>query len=144
MTRPEVSFFALKTHLELMTFAPRGGSFRRQVLAAFSVAISSSMARSHCAHSRWQQASAKVLRPGCHDRVFGLTFSLPDCWLLPFFINDLISSPLPIVVTRYFLTLPAPSPSFLPLLSPSGTFYSRSWCVSLPSGSFCMLPMCSG
>ena len=61
-----------------------------------------------------------------------------------FSIGDLISSPLPIVVPRYFFTLLVPSPSFLLLPSPSGTFHSRSLYVPLPSGSFCMLPMCSG
>ena len=61
-----------------------------------------------------------------------------------FSISDLISSPLPIVVARYFLMLPVPSPSFLPLPSPSGTFRSRSLYVPLPSGSFCTLPPCSG
>jgi hypothetical protein len=61
-----------------------------------------------------------------------------------FSISDLISSPLPIVVARYFFTLPVPSPSFLLLPSPSGTFRSRSLYVPLPSGSFCTLPMCSG
>ena len=57
--------------------------------------------------------------------------------------SDLISSPLPIVVARYFFTLLAPSPSFLPLLLPSGIFHSRSLYVPLPSGSFCTLPTCS-
>jgi hypothetical protein len=61
-----------------------------------------------------------------------------------FLINDLISSPLPIVVARYFLTLPVPSPSFLPLPFPSGTFRSRFLYVPLLSGSFCTLPLCSG
>jgi hypothetical protein len=57
--------------------------------------------------------------------------------------SDLISSPLPIVVARYFFTLLAPSLSFLPLLLPSGIFCSRSLYVPLPSGSFCTLPTCS-
>ena len=61
-----------------------------------------------------------------------------------FSINDLISSPLPIVVARYFLTLPVPSPSFLPLPSSSGTFHSRFLYIPLLSGSFCMLPPCFG
>jgi hypothetical protein len=61
-----------------------------------------------------------------------------------FSIDDLISSPLPIVVARYFFTLPVPSPSFLTLPFPSGTFRSRSSYVPLPSGSFCTLPTCSG
>ena len=60
-----------------------------------------------------------------------------------FLINDLISSPLPIVVARYFFTLLVPSLSFLLLPSPSGTFCSRSLYVPLPSGSFCMLLTCS-
>jgi len=61
-----------------------------------------------------------------------------------FLISDLISSPLPIVVARYFFRLLVPSPSFLPLLSPSGTFRSRSLYLPLPSSSFCTLPTCSG
>jgi hypothetical protein len=61
-----------------------------------------------------------------------------------FSIDDLISSPLPTVVARYFPTLPVPSLSFLPLPSPSGTFCSRFLYVLLPSGSFCTLPPCSG
>jgi hypothetical protein len=60
MTHLEASFFALKTHLELITFAPRGGSSRCQVPAAFSVAISSLMACSYYTHSGWWQASPKV------------------------------------------------------------------------------------
>jgi hypothetical protein len=58
--------------------------------------------------------------------------------------SNLISSLLPIVVARYFFTLLVPSPSFLPLPSPSGTFCSRLLYVPLPSGSFYMLPTCSG
>jgi len=58
--------------------------------------------------------------------------------------DDLTSSPLPIVVARYFFTLPVPSPSFLTLPFSSGTFRSRSSYVPLPSGSFCTLPTCSG
>ena len=61
-----------------------------------------------------------------------------------FSISNLISSPLPIVVAKCFFTLLVPSPSFLPLLSPSGTFCSRLPYVSLPFGSLCTLPMCSG
>ena len=61
-----------------------------------------------------------------------------------FSISDLISSPLPIVVARYFFTLLVPSPSFLPLPSPSRTFHSRLPYVSLPSGLFSMLPICFG
>jgi hypothetical protein len=60
-----------------------------------------------------------------------------------FSINDIISSPLPIVVARYFFTLPVPSPSFLSLPSPSGTFRSRSSYVPLLSDSFYTLPPCS-
>jgi hypothetical protein len=61
-----------------------------------------------------------------------------------FSIDDLISSPLPTVVARYFFTLLVPSPSFLPFPSPSGTFRSRLPYVLSPSGSLCTLPMCSG
>jgi hypothetical protein len=61
-----------------------------------------------------------------------------------FSISDLMSSPLPIVVARYFFMLPVSSPSFLPLPFPSGTFRSRSLYVPLLSGSFCTLPPCSG
>ena len=64
--------------------------------------------------------------------------------LLSFSSDDLISSPLPIVVARYFFTLPVPSTSFPSLPFPSGTFRSRSLYVPLPSGSFCTLPTCSG
>ena len=79
-------------------------------------------------------------RPGCRDWVIGLLFT---CWtaglLLTF--HDLISSFLPIVVARCFFTFPAPSPSFLSLLSPSRTFRSRLLTVLLASGLFCMLPV---
>jgi hypothetical protein len=61
-----------------------------------------------------------------------------------FLIDDLISSPLPIVVARYFFTFPVPSTGFPSLPFPSGTFCSRSLYVLLPSGSFCTLPPCSG
>ena len=76
------------------------------------------------------------------DRVIGLLFTCRATgFLLTFY--DLISSFLLMVVARYFSTLPAPSPSFLSLLSPSGTFLSRLLTVLLTSGSFCMLPTCS-
>jgi hypothetical protein len=52
-----------------------------------------------------------------------------------FSISDLISSPLPIVVTRYFFMLPVPSLSFPSLPSPSGTFCSRLLYVLSCSGS---------
>jgi hypothetical protein len=61
-----------------------------------------------------------------------------------FSVDDLISSPLPIVVARYFFMLLLPSPSFLPLPSPSGTFRSRSLYVPLLSSFFCTLLPCSG
>jgi hypothetical protein len=61
-----------------------------------------------------------------------------------FSISDLISSPLPIVVTRYFFMLLVPSPSLPSLPSPSGTFRSRLLYVL---SCFSLLPMlltCSG
>jgi hypothetical protein len=60
-----------------------------------------------------------------------------------FSINNLTSSPLPMVIARHFFMLPVPSPSFLLLLSPSGTFRSRSLYAPLLSSSFCTLPPCS-
>jgi hypothetical protein len=80
-------------------------------------------------------------RPGCWDQVIGLLFTCRTAGLLRV-IYDLISSFLPIVVTRYFFTLLAPSLSFLSSLSPSGTFHSRLLNILLPSGLFCMLPIC--
>jgi len=84
----------------------------------------------------------EVSWPGCRNRVFGLTFSLPDCRLF-FLISNLISSPLPIVVARYFFTLLVPSLNFLLLPLPSGAFRSRLPYVLLPSYSLYMLPTCS-
>jgi hypothetical protein len=84
-----------------------------------------------------------MLRPGCCNQVFGLMFSYRTADS-SFSINDLISSPLPIVVARYFFTLPVHSPSFLLLPFPSRTFCSRSLYVPLPFGLFCTLPTCSG
>ena len=101
-----------------------------------------------CGGPAYSPGGCPVLQPNCHSLVAATGYS--DLHFLyrtaGFFlsIGDLISSHLPIVVARYFFTLLAPSPSFLLLPSPSGTFCSRSLYVPLPSGSFCMLPMCSG
>jgi hypothetical protein len=84
----------------------------------------------------------KVSRPGCWDWVIELIFTCRTAGLL-LATYDLISSSLPRVVARYFFTLLAPSPSLLPLPSPSGTFHSRLLNILLPSSSFCMPLMCS-
>jgi hypothetical protein len=81
-------------------------------------------------------------QPRCRDRVIRLLLTCQTAGLLFIFYN-LISSFLSIVVARCFFTFPASSPSFLSLLSPSGTFRSRLLYILLPSGTFCMLPMCS-
>jgi hypothetical protein len=81
-------------------------------------------------------------RPGRQDWVIGLIFTCRTAGFL-LATHDIISSFLPIVVAKYFFTLPAPSPSFLPLPSPSGTSHSRLLYVLLASGSFCTLPTCS-
>jgi hypothetical protein len=84
----------------------------------------------------------RVSQPGRRDQVIGLISICRTAGLL-LTIHDLISSSLPIVVVRCFFTLPVPSPSFLSLPSPSGTFRSRLTNVLLPSGLFCTLPTCS-
>jgi hypothetical protein len=84
----------------------------------------------------------ELSRPGCQNQVIRLLFTCQTAELLLAF-HDLISSFLPIVVARCFLTFPAPSLSFLSLPSPSGTFHSRLLTVLSASGSFCTLLMCS-
>jgi hypothetical protein len=80
-------------------------------------------------------------RPGHRDRVIKLIFTCQTARLLVA-SYDLISSFLLTVVARCFFTLPTLSPSFLSLLSPSGTFRSRLPNALLPSGSFCTLLTC--
>ena len=77
---------------------------------------------------------------GCCHSLVAMTGYSDLCFLyqtasFSFLTDDLISSPLPIVVARYFFTLPVPSLSFLLFLSPSRTFHSRLLYVPLQCGT---------